>query len=166
MPHLRMSTPSPRTARLFPLPLTCIGILWAGWAHAAAERHWVGGPGAWNDRAHWAASANGPGGESVPDARDAVFIAPQGGVLAIAMDRTADVGDLRVDATQGAVRLEGPAGTLRVAGSLVLRGSVAWPWPAAVEMTAAQGVATVDTRGIPLGGDIRFTGGGTWSMLS
>ncbi len=142
------------------------GILFSGAAWAQQERHWVGGSGQWNDRAHWSLTANGQGGENVPRGNDAVIIAPTNGETTVRMDKDADVRNLLVDGTRGGVVLQGGNERMRVGGDLVLRGSVTWASTATVELTAERDVAQLDLHGIPLGGDLRFTGGGTWSMRS
>ena len=35
--------------------------------------YWVGGTGAWTDKAHWSLTSNGPGGECIPTPLDDVF---------------------------------------------------------------------------------------------
>lgn len=160
-----MSTPFAFGA---PRPLLALlaGALLGGSALAAGQRHWVGGSGRWNDRSHWSATVNGPGGEAVPRAGDAVFIAAAGSELVVTLENTVEAGNLEVDGGHGGVRLQGGPGRMRLAGGLLLRGSVAWPWGGTLEMTASRGIAEIDARGIPMAGEMRFTGGGTWSMRS
>lgn len=133
---------------------------------AQQQRFWVGGSGLWSDPAHWAATAGGPGGERVPGNGDAVVIAPANGPVVVQLDRSFTVGDLQIDARRGTVQVEGAQGGLRIGGDLVLHGSVVWNSPVAVELFAGKPVCHVDLRGIPLGGDLRFSGRGTWSMRS
>jgi gliding motility-associated-like protein len=147
-----------------PSALLLSGLLLCG-AVRAEERHWVGGSGQWNDRAHWSATANGATGVSVPGPEDAVFIEP-GAALTVQLGKNTELGDLTVLATHGPVTLQGSGGRMRVNGGITLRGSVVWAWPGLVELTAGNGLAELDLHGIPLGGDLRFTGGGTWSMRS
>ena len=151
---------SPSKALLF------AGVLLANAALAGTERHWVGGSGHWNDPAHWAATIHGAGGAGVPGAGDAVFIAPVGGRIAVRMESGGSVGELHVDGTRGDVSIEGGEGLLRVGGGLALRGSIAWTWPGTVELEGRGGNAALDLQGIPLGGDLRLTGGGTWTLNS
>lgn len=132
----------------------------------AQTRHWVGGNGQWNDAAHWSAVPNGIGGAGVPHSGDAVFIAASTGNVVITMGAAAEAGKLTVEGNGGQVRLEGGRGRLQVAGTLELKGNVAWAWPGTLEMSAHSGVSELDLHGIPLHGDVRFAGGGTWSMRS
>ncbi|MBS1939969.1 MAG: SprB repeat-containing protein, partial [Bacteroidetes bacterium] len=132
----------------------------------AQSRHWVGGNGQWNDAMHWSAVANGNGGAGVPRSGDAVFIAASTGNVVVTMGAAAETGNLTVLGNGGQVRLEGGRGRLQVSGTMEVKGNVAWAWPGTVDLAARSGVAELDLHGIPLGGDLRFTGGGTWSMRS
>ncbi|MCL4283220.1 MAG: gliding motility-associated C-terminal domain-containing protein [Flavobacteriales bacterium] len=148
------------------LAVLLLGLLVPALATAQQQRHWVGGSGDWNDRSHWAAVADGPGGASLPRNGDAVYIAPAAGPVSIALGRQVAVGDLHMDGSRAQVALEGVTGGLRVGGDLVLRGSVAWHHAGTVELYPGKPVSYLDLRGIPLGGDLRLTGGGTWSLRS
>lgn len=142
------------------------GLAMATGAVAQQQRFWTGGSGHWNDAAHWAATAGGPGGAGVPRSGDAVTIAPAGGQATVQVNGNAAMGDLLVDASRGAVVLEGNGGALRIGGDFSLRGSVAWNYAGPVELFPGKAVCQLDLRGIPLRSALRCTGGGTWSMRS
>lgn len=131
----------------------------------AQQRHWVGGSGQWNDPAHWAAQAGGPGGAGVPNSTDAVIVAPEGGETTITIDRDARMGAMLVNGEKGAVVLRGSAKHIRVQGDMALRGGVVWDWAGTLELAGDAPAAHLDLRGITLPGDVRITSG-TWSMRS
>lgn len=142
------------------------GLAMATGAVAQQQRFWTGGSGHWNDAAHWAATAGGPGGAGVPRSGDAVTIAPAAGQATVQVNGNAAMGDLLVDGSRGAVVLEGDGGALRIGGDFSLRGSVAWNYAGPVELVPGKAVCQIDLRGIPLRSALRCTGGGTWSMRS
>lgn len=128
--------------------------------------HWVGGAGTWSDAAHWSLSPAGIGGAGVPGNQDDVVIAPAGEVT-IGLEGVARCRDLRVDGTTGFVRLIGSTrDELRVAGSWQLIGSVDWAFAGSVRLTGDRQGLVVDTRGIPLNGQVVFDGHGSWTLLS
>lgn len=161
-----MSKHRPRRSSAPAFVALLCGILFSGATWAQQARHWVGGSGQWNDRAHWSLTANGQGGENVPRGNDQVFIAPVNGETTVRMDKDAEVRSLLLDGTRGGVVLQGGNDRLRVGGDLVLRGSVTWASTATVVLTAGPEPAQLDLHGIPLGGDLQFTSGGAWSMRS
>ncbi len=142
------------------------GLLIPALAWSQDQRHWVGGNGTWNDAAHWSLTANGAGGAGVPRSGDAVTIAPASGQVVVTVNKDAAVGDLVLDGTRASITLAGSQGRMRVGGDLELRGSVAWDYSGTVELVNGKPVSQLDLRGIPLKGDLLFTGGGTWSMRS
>ncbi|MCC6838936.1 MAG: gliding motility-associated C-terminal domain-containing protein [Flavobacteriales bacterium] len=137
-----------------------------GNAVAQQQRFWVGGSGAWSDPAHWATTANGPGGARLPGKGDAVVIAPANGEVVVRLDGGTTIGDLLVDATRGTVVVEGTTGGLRIGGDFTLRGSVVWTSTSNVELFPGKALCQVDLRGIPMAGNVRLSGAGTWSLLS
>lgn len=161
-----MSTNRPPRSPIHAYAFLLCGLLIAGTLRAQQERYWVGGSGPWSDPAHWALTAGGAGGESVPRNGDAVIIAPAGGEVVVTVNKDVSVGDLLLDGTKASVVLEGSQGRLRISGDMALRGSVAWNHAGTVELVQGKAVGELDLRGIPLGGDLLFTGGGTWSMRS
>lgn len=147
------------------LAFTLAGPLMALQAQAQQQRYWVGGSGAWHDKAHWSEVPGGTGGASVPKLTDAVVIAPSGGEVVVNIGRNAEVGDLLLDGGRAAVWLEGTAGRLRVGGSLAAQGRVAWTFTGTVECVGG-GPRTLDLRGVPVAGPMRLAGPGEWRMQS
>jgi gliding motility-associated-like protein len=133
---------------------------------AQDARFWVGGSGDWEDAAHWSLTTDGSGGAGAPGAGDTVRIAPGAGDIVVHIGTEAEAGPLHIDGSRGGVTLAGDRGQLDVAGDISLKGSVAWSYTGPVELTARRGVTELDLRGIPISGDVRLVGGGTWSMLS
>ena len=132
----------------------------------AQTRHWVGGSGSWSDAAHWSAVADGPGGAGVPRASDDVFIAVSNAVR-IDLAHPAACRALRIDATNGTLRIEGPARVgLNIEGAWSMRGDVQWNAQGAVRLGVRRDGVEVDTRGLPIAGDVVFDGSGSWSLIS
>ena len=132
----------------------------------AEHRYWVGGNGHWNDRAHWSATDGGAGGAAVPGPGGDAFVFTAAGDVVVVLAREAEVGSLSVEGRRGQVRLEGTGGRLRIAGNVEVKGNVAWSWPGTMELLPRTGIPQLDLHGIPLSGDVVFSGGGTWSMRS
>ncbi len=152
--------------KAFPLLLALTVALCALQSQAQQQRYWVGGSGAWHDKAHWSAMPGGAGGASVPKLNDAVTIAPAGGEVRVNIGRNAEAGDLLIDGGRAVVVLEGSAGRLRITGNLAARGSVAWTFPGTVDCAGGEGVRSLDLRGTAVGGPMRLTGPGQWQMQS
>lgn len=161
-----MTPGRPRRQVLPTVAVLLFSMLLPALAQAQGQRYWVGGSGQWSDPAHWTATPNGPGGAGIPGSGDAVIIAANGSETVVHLSGNTSAGDLRVDGSNGTVMLAGSEGTLHVDGSLGLKGSVVWTYSGMVELHGDAGVNELDLRGIPLASDLRFAGGGTWSMRS
>ncbi|MBL7957839.1 MAG: SprB repeat-containing protein, partial [Flavobacteriales bacterium] len=128
--------------------------------------HWVGGNGAWSDAAHWSLSANEAGGAGVPGASDDAVISGSG-EAEVVIDGTARCASLRVEGEHGFVRISAPSSAeLRVHGAFELRGGVHWDFGGTVRMTGRGEGRVIDARGIPMRGQLRFDGEGSWSVVS
>jgi hypothetical protein len=68
-----------------------------------ANRHWVGGTGTWDaaDTTHWAATAGGAGGQSVPGTGDAVILDASSGGGTVTVNTTVAVQTLTMGAFTG-----------------------------------------------------------------
>ncbi|HRD52570.1 MAG TPA: SprB repeat-containing protein, partial [Flavobacteriales bacterium] len=128
--------------------------------------HWVGGSGAWNDASHWSLQARGVGGAGVPTAKDDAVISGHG-QAEVRVEGHAQCADLRVEAIDGFARINAPAtAELRVHGGFELRGNVHWDFGGTVRMTGKGEGRVIDARGIPMRGELRFDGDGSWSVVS
>lgn len=135
-------------------------------AFAGMERFWVGGSGAWNDAAHWATNAAGPGGAGVPGPDDRVVIAPAR-PLVIQLVGEAHCGDLLVDGRHGAVTIDGPSGAiLNIGGAWRMEGEVSFLSNATVRLTANAKGNHIDLHGIRPGGAVLLDGNGSWTLRS
>ncbi|MBS1581925.1 MAG: SprB repeat-containing protein, partial [Bacteroidetes bacterium] len=150
--------------------LRVLALSWAlcsiGAAQAQRTKYWVGGSGAWSDAAHWSLTVEGRGGAGVPRNNEDVVIAPAAGAIEVRIDQDAFTHGLTVDGGRSEVTIAGARTELRVTGDLRARGAVQWRHAGLIELDLRTGLAELDLRGIPLGGDLVFTGGGTWSMRS
>lgn len=138
----------------------------AGTAALAQTKYWVGGTGHWAEADHWSNVPNGAGGAGVPRVSEDVVIVPSGHST-ITLPNTAWCNSLVIDATHGAVRVEGSQRQeLNIAGGWDMRGEVDWAFNGTVRAIQRNGGVEVDTRGIDLACDLVFDGSGTWSLAS
>ncbi len=159
-----------RIHALLPLTIAALILLPAAPAQAQAGTgrtlHWVGGNGSWSDAAHWSLMAGGAGGAGVPGATDDAVIAPAAETV-VAVEGRARCRSLRLDGAAAFVRVDGGGrDALEVHGDWSMSGSVQWAFGGTVRLTGAGEGRVIDTRGIPLAGQLRFDGEGSWSLLS
>ncbi len=128
--------------------------------------YWVGGSGAWSDAAHWSLVERGPGGAGIPGASDDAVLRTQGEAV-VEIEGNARCNSLRVDAREGFARFTGaPGNELRVHGDFVLNGSVHWAFDGTVRFSGDGQGREIDARAIPMRGQLRFDGSGSWSIVS
>lgn len=128
--------------------------------------HWVGGSGAWNDASHWSLQERGTGGAGVPTAKDDAVISGHG-QAEVRIDGEARCANLRVEAVDGFARISAPTTSeLRVHDGFKFRGNVHWDFGGTVRMTGKGEGRVIDARGIPMRGELRFDGDGSWSVVS
>lgn len=156
-----------RTNALLALPIAALlSITATAQSSSGRTLHWVGGNGLWSDAAHWSLRADGAGGAGIPGGADDVVIATDG-ELTIGLEGTSRCNDLSIDASNGFVRIQSSAREeLLIQGDWRMKGSIHWDAHGQVRMIGdAQGLV-VDTRGIPLSGQLAFDGRGSWTLLS
>lgn len=147
--------------------LLLAAMAFAGTAQAQQVHHWVGGSGAWNDATHWSLTPGGVGGASVPSAKDAVQVGPFSSAVTVEVKGDQAARSLSVDGSGAQVALQGVGGRLVLKGDLVLKGNVDWNYTGTLEVAADKhSVVQLDTRGIPLGSDLRLVGGGAFNMAN
>ena len=132
----------------------------------AQTRYWTGGSGSWSDATHWSAVPGGQGGAGVPNANTDVVIDVVGAVT-IQLPTNASCHDLNLVGGNGELRVTGGARSgLTVSGSMALAANVDWAYNGELRLTADRQGVEIDLRGIPLRGNVVFSGTGPWSVLS
>lgn len=156
-----------RTNALYALTIAALLSHTASAQHAGGRTlHWVGGSGHWSDAAHWSLQAEGTGGAAVPGVTDDAVITADA-ELTLMIDGSARCHDLQVDARAGFVRVQGDErAELRVLGDWRMQGSIHWDLQGRVRLMGDAAGLVVDTRGIPLSGQLTFDGAGSWTLMS
>lgn len=156
-----------RTNALYALPIAALlSIAASAQSTTGRTLYWVGGNGLWSDAQHWSLRADGAGGAGIPGGADDVVIAT-GGELTVGVEGHSRCNDLSIDATNGFVRVQGGVREeMRISGDWRMKGSVHWDMAGTVRMTGDGQGMVVDTRGIPLSGQLSFDGEGSWTLLS
>ena len=135
-------------------------------ANAQHPKYWVGGSGAWSDGSHWSLTSDGAGGANAPRANEDVIINALGEVN-IVIDADAELKNLSVDATRGALTVTGGThDAMRIHGDWRMHGSIIWALAGEVLLDMRNGAAEIDTRGIVINSDVVFDGSGAWSVLT
>ncbi|MDQ3099934.1 MAG: SprB repeat-containing protein, partial [Bacteroidota bacterium] len=128
------------------------------------NKYWTGGNGSWNDASNWSATATGPGGAGIPLNGENVFIIPEVN-SAITIAEVAWCNDLFIDASTAQIMLNGEA-ELNIEGAWSMKGAVLWDHTGVKNLIVRQRGVYLDTRGIPIKGDVVFEGSGSWSLQS
>lgn len=129
-----------------------------------ADRYWVGGTANWDNTAgtKWAATSNGPGGETVPTTADDVFFDSfSTGTCTITSTNT---GAKSINCTGFTGTLTGTTGApITIAGSLTLVSGMTYSYVGAITFTAS---GTIDTAGKNMGGINLNAAGATMTQAS
>ncbi len=136
-------------------------------ATAQDTKYWVGGSGDWSDAAHWALSSHGAGGAGAPRASESAWIIGQGD-RTVHIDGNVRCMDLVIDATHGALVIDGPASAkLELGGGLRADGNVDWTFPGDIEFTNDHGgTIQLSPHGIGIASNIILNGSAIWEMSS
>lgn len=126
-------------------------------------KYWVGNTGNWADAGNWSTTPDGPGGAGAPRANEHVVVAPQQ-ERTIAVEGAVRCASLLIDGSAAFVRLTGDErSVVDVAGDMAMRGSVQWSITGTLRLT---GAGTLDTRGLPMSGQVVVDSDGDITVLS
>ena len=134
-----------------------------------AARFWVGGPGNYNDTAHWGITSGGAGGASVPTSADTATFDMLSSTTAytVTLTATATCSDLTVgNPLTGAVTFAGSS-ALDIYGSLSYAAGINLTHTGLTTFRATSGTKTIATNGNTILGNITFNGsGGTFQLTT